>query len=85
MEVSTLTRARLAQHQEYLRSDSEGKTGSVPQPPKQHTCQVPPCTLHILDTINTSFPNSESDMSTLLSEGEVLYPQHNTMTKIQIQ
>lgn len=44
MEVSTLTRARLAQHQEYLRSDSEGKTGSAPAPhptPKQHTSQPP--------------------------------------------
>lgn len=66
MEVSTLTRARLAQHQEYLRSDSEGKTGSVPAPSPTPATHQPTPNLqthtHILSTIQVSL--NWSDIST---------------------
>lgn len=67
MEVSTLTRARLAQHQEYLRSDSEGKTGSAPAPHptlKQHTSQPPNLQTHTLILITIQGCLTESDIST---------------------
>lgn len=76
MEVSTLTRARLAQHQEYLRSDSEGKTGSAPAPhptPSQSNTKANPPNLqtHTLILITIHVCLMESDIS--------------TDTKIQIQ
>lgn len=65
MEVSTLTRARLAQHQEYLRSDSEGKTGSAPAPPQSNTKANPPnLQTHTLILITIQVCLTESDIST---------------------
>lgn len=66
MEVSTLTRARLAQHQEYLRSDSEGITGSAPAPhhPKATHKPTPNLQTHTLILIPIQVCLTESDIST---------------------
>lgn len=66
MEVSTLTRARLAQHQEYLRSDSEGKTGSAPapHPPKATHKPTPNLQTHTLILIPIQGCLTASDIST---------------------